>query len=425
MSGGIKQWIQQVTDRALLMLDLKATEEPVNDLISQCHAVLSRRGEATGLALAGSVVSCWTDLPESEHIAFFERLLSEFGPDSQVLDQAIAHYQRQPTESGALKLHQAAEARRQELFRRINAAPGGLQTLIKMREVLRKHLKQRPELSPIDQDFVHLFTSWFNKGFLKLERISWDTPAAVLEKLIQYEAVHEIQGWDDLRRRLAEDRLCFAYFHPVMPDEPLIFVEVALVSGIADAIRPLLDTPPAPPIGADTAVFYSINNCQPGLAGVSFGNLLIKQVVSVLQTERPKLKRFVTLSPIPGLARWVQQQHPDWHPVLSSGVDSERCAHLVAQYLTTAKEGRPVDPVARFHLGNGATLERINANADHSARGQAQSYGFMVNYLYELDDIVTNHEQLMEHGNIATSKDVQQLLKKTPKLPLKELPHVT
>jgi len=425
MSGGIKEWIQQVTDRALLMLDLKATEEPVNDLISQCHAVLSRRGEATGLALAGSVVSCWKALPEVEHGAFFARLLAEFGPDTQALQRAIAAYQAKPAEPAALTLHQAAEARRQELFRRINAAPGGLQTLIKMREALRRLLKEHPELVPIDQDFVHLFTSWFNKGFLKLERINWDTPAAVLEKLIQYEAVHEIQGWDDLRRRLAEDRLCFAYFHPVMPDEPLIFVEVALVSGISDAIGPLLETPPAPPTGADTAVFYSINNCQPGLAGVSFGNLLIKQVVSVLQSERPQLKRFVTLSPIPGLARWVHQERPEWEPVFAAGTEIEAMKALVAIYLTSAKQGRPLDPVARFHLGNGATLERINANADPSRRGLSQSYGFMVNYLYELDDIVSNHEQLMENGQIASSKDVQQLLKKMPKLPHKELPHVT
>ncbi len=424
MAASIKQWIQQVTDRAREMLDLKATDAPLDDLITQCHAVLSRRGEATGLALAGSVVDGWRALDESDHLDFFNRLLTEFGPDTDALKQAISAYQAEPGEAQTLQLHQAAEARRQELFRRMNAAPHGLQTLIGMREALRKHLKAEPHLAPIDTDFVHLFTSWFNKGFLKLERIDWDTPAAVLEKLIQYESVHEIQGWDDLRRRLAEDRLCFAYFHPVMPDEPLIFVEVALVTGIADAIGPLLDTPPAPPVGADTAVFYSINNCQPGLAGVSFGNLLIKQVVSVLQAEHPKLKRFVTLSPIPGLARWVKKHHPDWDAAFSNGAPADSLKTMVARYLTEAPNGRPLDPVAKFHLGNGATLERINAHADLSERGQAQSYGFMVNYLYELDDIVTNHEQLMESGRIAASKDVQQLLKKQPAMPLKELPHV-
>jgi malonyl-CoA decarboxylase len=421
MPTGIKEWIQQVTDRALEILDLKSDGVPLDDLISQCHAVLSRKGEATGLALAGSVVASWHALDASEHLAFFRSLIEEFGPDRARLDQAIMDYQSSNDESFAMALHQAAEAKRQELFRRMNAAPNGLQTLILMREALRKLLRDHPELKPIDQDLVHLFTSWFNKGFLRLERINWQTPAAVLEKLIQYESVHEIQGWEDLRRRLAEDRLCFAYFHPVIPDEPLIFVEVALVQGMADAIGPLLDTPPAPPTSADTAVFYSINNCQPGLAGVSFGNLLIKQVVSVLQAEHPKLKRFVTLSPIPGLRRWLDTEGQECLSLFEASTDHAELKPVVAKYLTSGQGAKLKDPVARFHLGNGATLERINANADLSSRGQKQSFGFMVNYLYELDAMVSNHEQLMETGEIATSKDVQQLLKKNIKHKMKEL----
>ena len=421
MPTGIKELIQQVTDRALEILDLKSDGVPLDDLIAQSHAVLSRKGEATGLALAGSVVASWHALDESEHLAFFCSLIEEFGPDRARLNQAIADYQSSNDESFAMALHQAAEAKRQELFRRMNAAPNGLQTLILMREALRKLLRDHPELKPIDQDLVHLFTSWFNKGFLRLERINWQTPAAVLEKLIQYESVHEIQGWDDLRRRLAEDRLCFAYFHPVIPDEPLIFVEVALVQGVADAIGPLLDTPPAPPLSADTAVFYSINNCQPGLAGVSFGNLLIKQVVSVLQAEHPKLKRFVTLSPIPGLRRWLDTEGRQYLSLFETSTDHAELKPIVAKYLTSGQGPKLKDLVARFHLGNGATLERINPNADLSPRGHKQSFGFMVNYLYELDDIVSNHEQLMETGQIATSKDVQQLLKKNIKHKLKEL----
>jgi malonyl-CoA decarboxylase len=354
-------------------------------------------------------------------LGFFQRLIVEFGPDQGRLNQAIAAYQASLDDTSAMSLHQAAEAKRQELFRRMNAAPDGLQTLILMREALRKSLRDHPELKPIDQDLVHLFTSWFNKGFLRLERINWQTPAAVLEKLIQYESVHEIQGWDDLRRRLAEDRLCFAYFHPVIPDEPLIFVEVALVQGMADAIGPLLDTPPAPPVSADTAVFYSINNCQPGLAGVSFGNLLIKQVVSVLQSEHPKLKRFVTLSPIPGLRRWLDTEGKEFLPLFEKSTDHAELKPVVAKYLTSGQGAKLKDQVARFHLGNGASLERINANADLSSHGQNQSFGFMVNYLYELDDIVSNHEQLMETGQIATSKEVQQLLKKNIKHKMKEL----
>jgi malonyl-CoA decarboxylase len=210
-----------------------------------------------------------------------------------------------------------------------------------------------------------------------------------------------------------------------MPDEPLIFVEVALIRGMAESIAPLLDSPPVSPINADTAVFYSINNCQPGLSGVSFGNLLIKQVVSVLQTEHPKLKQFVTLSPIPGLRRWLETDGSEYLGDFESETDTAFLKPIVAQYLTAGEGAKLKDPVARFHLGNGATLERINANADLSARGQKQSFGFMVNYLYELDDIVSNHEQLMETGHIATSKDVQQLLKNRKKSGLKELPHVS
>lgn len=425
MSVGIKQWIQQVTDRAREMLDLHPSESPLEDLVSHCHAVLSRRGEATGLALAGSVVSSWRELPEAQQVAFFERLLTEFSVDTEALEAALAAYRSHPDGAHTMALHQAAEARRQELFRRINAAPDGLQTLIHMREVLRQHTRTNPELKAIDLDFVHLFSSWFNKGFLKLEEINWDTPAAILEKLIHYESVHAIQGWDDLRRRLAEDRLCFGYFHPVMPDEPLIFVEVALTQGMADAVAPLLETEPSAPVDADTAVFYSINNCQPGLAGVSFGNLLIKQVVSVLKQAHPNLKRFVTLSPIPGLRQWVESERPEFSDDFEVGASSEGLKSAVAEYLTDWNGKRLRDPVARFHLGNGATLERINARADLSARGTQQSYGFMVNYLYELDHMVTHHEQLMEHGRIATSREVQQLLKKITQRNKKEPSHVS
>ncbi|MBU26048.1 MAG: decarboxylase [Gammaproteobacteria bacterium] len=412
MSRGIKEWIQQVTDRALDLLDLKSEGILLDDLITHCHALLSRRGEATGLALAGSVVSSWQALDRADHLNFFRRLIDEFGPDRDRLEHAIEEYQDLLDESSIMNLHQAAEANRQELFRRINSAPNGLQTLILMREELRKLLGDYPELKPIDQDFVHLFTSWFNKGFLELERINWQTSAAVLEKLIQYESVHEIRGWDDLRRRLAEDRLCFAYFHPVIPDEPLIFVEVALVQGMADAIAPLLETPPVAPVNADTAVFYSINNCQPGLTGVSFGNLLIKQVVSVLRAEHPNLNNFVTLSPIPGLRRWLESEGQMFLDQFEASGDKQELKPIVAQYLTDGNGPKMNDPVARFHLENGATLERINAEADLSARGFEQSFGFMVNYRYELDLIVSNHEQLMESGQIATSREVQQLLKK-------------
>ncbi len=407
MPIGIREWFQQVTDRALEILDLNNSDSPLDDLVNHCNSVLSRKGEATGLALASAVVESWRRLPISDHLAFFEYISDNFGPDIEELTLTLDKYRDRPCQELLTKIHKVSEPRRQELFRRINAAPDGLEVLIHMRESLGKLIQKHSKLDSIDMDFIHLFGSWFNKGFLRLENINWQTPAATLEKLIQYESVHEIHGWDDLRRRLAKDRLCFAYFHPVIPDEPIIFVEVALVNGIARAIEPLLTTVPGSPDNADTAVFYSINNCQPGLTGISFGNLLIKQVVSVLQQEHPKLKNFVTLSPIPGLRKWMAIEYPEFHSKLENSPNQEEFVGCVIEYLTTLRKGKLIDPVARFHLGNGAMLERVNSQADLSQRGKNESYGFMVNYLYEMDSIVINHEQLMEHGTIAMSKEVK------------------
>lgn len=404
MNSRISNWLQQVTQSARTLLDLSDTEDPVADLVERSHDLLSRKGEATGLALASSVVEAWTALDPLQQREWFERLVTDFGVDNDRLSEAVKAYSKKPSSQAVTQLHAASEPKRQELFRRINAAPGGLMCLIRMRECLRPLTLEMPELIVVETDFIHLFISWFNKGFLTLRQIDWNTPAYLLEKLIAYESVHEIQGWSDLRRRLANDRRCFAYFHPVIPDEPLIFVEVALVNGISDAIGPLLAQPEENSPEPDTAVFYSINNCQPGLTGVSFGNLLIKQAASMLQSENPKLKQFVTLSPVPGFRRWVESQQIDV-------TDTSKLKWLCAHYLTQIKGNRLIDPVARFHLGNGARLERINENADNSEARVNQSYGLMVNYLYELDEIVDNHERLMEEGIVALSKSVQQLVK--------------
>lgn len=404
MNRRISHWLQQVTQSARTLLDLSDTEDPVADLVARSHDLLSRKGEATGLALASSVVEAWTALDPLQQREWSERLVTDFGVDDDRLANAVKAYSEAPSSKTVAQLHDASEPARQELFRRINAAPGGLMCLIRMRACLRSLTREMPELLVVERDFIHLFTSWFNKGFLTLRKIDWNTPAYLLEKLIAYESVHEIQGWSDLRRRLADDRRCFAYFHPVIPDEPLIFVEVALVNGISDAIGPLLAKPEENEPEPDTAVFYSINNCQPGLAGVSFGNLLIKQATSMLQSENPKLKQFVTLSPVPGFRRWVESQQIDV-------TDTSKLKWLCAHYLTQRKGNRLIDPVARFHLGNGARLERINENADNSEIRLNQSYGLMVNYLYELDEIVDNHERLMEEGVVALSKSVQQLVK--------------
>jgi malonyl-CoA decarboxylase len=289
-------------------------------------------------------------------------------------------------------------------------------------------------LKLLDADLRHLFASWFNRGFLELRRIDWQSPAAVLEKLIAYEAVHEIKGWDDLRRRLAPDRRCFAFFHPALPGEPLIFVEVALVRGLATAMPPLLaretdeEAARAQAARADTAIFYSISNCQDGLRGISFGNFLIKQVVEELQAEFPQLKRFSTLSPVPGFRRWLMQRlaegsDPDtvllpklerdgwWHDLAQSEKLRPALMRLCALYLTRQPSpGSRVDPVARFHLGNGARLERINWLGNVARRAIQESFGIMVNYLYDHDSIEDNHEAFVRDGTIVRSPDVDALL---------------
>jgi malonyl-CoA decarboxylase len=303
------------------------------------------------------------------------------------------------------------------LLRRLNQAPGGTADLVAMRVDLMAAAKAEPDLGRVDLDFRHLFASWFNRGFLVLRRIGWESPANILEKIIAYEAVHEIHSWADLRRRLEPpDRRCFAFFHPAMPDDPLIFVEVALTQGIPGAIGPLLaeERRPLPPGKVDTAVFYSISNCQAGLRGISFGNSLIKQVVDVLGREVAGLKTFVTLSPIPGLSRWIETQDEAARAMLGADpatLEPETLRRLAARYLleAKAKDGAPLDPVARFHLGNGAEVHEIHASADLSAKGRQQSCGAMVNYLYDPARVEQNHEAFATHQTIAATRGVKAL----------------
>jgi malonyl-CoA decarboxylase len=312
----------------------------------------------------------------------------------------------------------------------MNVAPGATALLVRMREELLAGLEKQPQLKPLEQDLRRLLASWFNRGFLTLKRIDWSNSAAILEKVIAYEAVHEIRGWDDLRRRLAPDRRCFAFFHPALPEEPLIFVEVALCHGLASKIAPLLSAsaPADDPAQTDTAIFYSISNCQPGLRGISFGNFLIKQVVEELHAELPGLKRFATLSPVPSFKRWLNEQNlatgesalPEasldinWaNAERASPASKTALLHLLASYLTADNGGKgPDDPVARFHLGNGARLERLNWAANLSPRGIAESLGMMVNYVYEPKTIEDNHEQFVAAGRVARSAEVEDLLKR-------------
>jgi malonyl-CoA decarboxylase len=396
--------------------------------------LLSERGEASGALVARQLHETLRTLDASDRHDFQRYIVIEFQPDKAALRAAAERYLADTTAEAAAALARAADPPRQELLRRMNTAPGGIGALIAMRSEITARLRSEPELKLLDADLLHLFASWFNRGFLELQRIDWDSPATELAKLIAYEAVHEIKGWDDLRRRLAPDRRCFAFFHPALPGEPLIFVEVALVEGLATSMPPLLsqdtdeDAARAQAVRADTAIFYSISNCQDGLRGVSFGNFLIKQVVEELQAEFPQLKRFSTLSPVPGFRPWLTQQlaeesNPDaallpklardgwWHDPEQSEPLRAALMRLCAIYLTRRPSpGNRIDPVARFHLGNGARLERINWLGNTELRAIQESFGIMVNYLYDHDSIENNHEAFVRGGTIVRSPDVDALM---------------
>jgi malonyl-CoA decarboxylase len=410
------------------------TRSDASELLELCEALLSGRGEASGTAMAREVLDRYHHLDAAGRLAFFETLARDFGPDRARLSQAIESWRADGSDGdGASELHFASEPRRQELIRRLNRAPGGTSELVAMRADLLSLMKGNKELGALDRDVVHLLSSWFNRGFLVLRRIDWSTPANILEQIIRYEAVHEIRDWNDLRRRIdTVDRRCYAFFHPALNDEPLIFVEVALTETIPAAIAPLLaeQRQPVPIERARTAVFYSISNTQKGLGGISFGSFLIKQVVEELRRELPKLDTFVTLSPVPGFVQWLKQNdvpvsdeerallenldRPDW--IEDAELTTKLRAvlePLAAYYFLKARtpKGRLIDSVARFHLGNGARLERIDWLGDLSPKGLRESAGIMVNYLYRLDDIEKNHEAYANDGEVVASSAVKKLLK--------------
>jgi len=418
---------------------LTSTDITVATLGDQCAALVAGRGEATELALARAILDRFRSLDAAGKQAFFAEILQRFGVDLPALDQALFRYAQDGSPESARCVHFASEPRSQELIRRLNRAPAGTQDVVAMRDALLTAMKADTSLRPLDADFQHLLSSWFNRGFLDLRHIDWSTPAETLEHIIGYEAVHAINGWDDLRGRVASpDRRLYGFFHPAMRADPLIFVEVALETTVPAAIGPILATnrKPLDPSKTTTAVFYSISNCQNGLRGISFENFLIKQVVEELRREFPALRTFVTLSPVPGLKRWVAGEvAKPKTPVLT---EAQICAviesdsegnrvlmalppsadilqEIVARYLIVARTetGAVVDPVARFHLGNGARLERININADASTRGQDQSWGVMVNYLYDLGTIERNHEAFANNGEVISAAAVHRLLKRT------------
>ncbi|MDQ0509483.1 malonyl-CoA decarboxylase [Ancylobacter amanitiformis] len=431
-----------IAERGRALLDLGRERRPAGavraaGIIDLCERLLSGRGEASGVALAREILTAYAALKTGERVAFFEALARSFGPDAVRLDAAIAAHAAHPSTRTVAELHAASEPRRQELIRRFNLAPGATGRLVAMRADLLDCMARRADLVEVDRDFVHLFASWFNRGFLVLRRIDWSTPANVLEKIIRYEAVHEIRDWNDLRARVdSPDRRCYAFFHPALVDEPLIFVEVALTREPPAAIAPILASGriPLDPANARTAVFYSISNCQRGLGGVTFGNFLIKQVVEEISREFANLSTFVTLSPVPAFRAWLDGERqndasrlltPEDRAALAAmdapeGPDEAARAALrpliealAAHFFLVARspKGRPLDPVARFHLGNGARLERINPFGDLSARGLQQAAGLMVNYRYILADIEKNHEAFFDKGEIVASSPVRKLLR--------------
>ena len=403
-----------------------ATEAPSGDLLTKCKQLLHHRGEASGLALASEVIADYQALDDANRALFFDALARDFDAPSEAIIAAAEKYKIEPTPAHLTSLAKAVEAPRVKLFRRMNMAPDATAVLVKMRGALLSLLPEHTELRQVDTDLKHQFVSWFNRGFLELRVIDWNSPAAVLERIIEYESVHAIQGWEDLRSRLRENRMCFAFFHPAMPDDPLVFVEVALTAGIPRAIAPLIGKTdePAKESDLDTVVFYSISNCHPGLAGVSFGNFLIKQVVEEVGKRYPRAKRYVTLSPVPGFCKWLALQEAalgiDIHELRSlakvEGSDTtdprwESTIALCAQYLVRERANNlALDPVARFHLGNGASLHAIHWAADLSDNGLQQSAGLMVNYLYDLDSIEENHDAYFDQGEVAVSRAVGKLL---------------
>jgi malonyl-CoA decarboxylase len=443
---------ESVADRGRELLGLRGNAKPAANIEKLCLALLSEKGEASGTALAREVVLHYESMTEREKIAFFKLLNTRFAPDEKAIIEAVDRYRESPEPDHYLALRKATEPARQKLFRRINIAPNGIQAIVAIRADLLKILDRHPEFRAVDADLKYLLKSWFNRGFLLLQRIDWGTSAAILEKLINYESVHEIRSWGDLQRRLAADRRCFAFFHPALPEDPLIFVEVALVKGMSDTIAPLLDekTPVLNPADADSVIFYSINKCLYGLRGISFGNFLIKQVATELAREFPGIKLFSTLSPIPLFKRTLKDPEVfnetrlaailgDSASLICKVADEQNVVKAIEKlvskpmenrdiisgplerlglaYLALVKRGdKPYDPVAYFHLSNGARLERINVFANTLPVGLEQSAGMMVNYRYIPGDFESNHEAFVHHNRVNLSRKLQKKLKSIKEL---------
>ncbi len=432
LSRWMDHMIKIITDFGKTYIDFPPKKQNLKSIKQLCQTLLVRKGEASGTALAKEIVDAYNNMNLKEQKKFVEMLTSEFDPDPREIIKAAQQYIKTQDFSSLQQLSNAIDSPRMDLLRMINFAPGGIAAIINMRSLVLKDLKKGKTFLPLEADLFHLLSAWFNRGFLDFQQINWDTPAAILEKIIAYEAVHEIADWQDLRRRLAEDRSCFAFFHPALHHEPLIFVQVAFTKGVARKIRPLLGKEDQNGTKAtpDTAIFYSISNAQFGLKGISFGNFLIKQVVDHISREMPAIKTFCTLSPIPKFRKWFEQYYinrktsilteeetallkrENWYrePEIRKQL-KKTILHLCGLYLTEEKKGQqPYDPVTRFHLGNGAEIENINWEADMSEHGLEQSFGLMVNYKYTPSRIVANHEAYVNEGRVSFSSKVKKIL---------------
>ena len=406
----------------------------LESIISLCDDLISNKGAAFGITVARDITDLYQTLSPEKKLLFFKKINEKFRPNHTKVTEAIDLYKAEQNDKNLFKLFITSEGQRRELFRRMNMSPNGISTIVSLREDLLKILNENKELKPLDNDLRELFKSWFNPGFLKLAKITWDTKAAVLEKIIQYERVHKIKDMNELKRRLGEDRRFFSYFHPALDDEPIIFVQVALTNGLGKSIQEIMKPSAEGAKKYDTATFYSISNCQEGLSRVTLGNFLIKRVVYEIQEELPNIKNFGTLSPIPGFRDWfttldekiIQNilgkiPYNNVSFLKSSNLkvgdgrivsNKHAITKLVAHYLMNEKnkKGLPINDVCRFHLGNGAIIEDININANVSEVGLNRSFGVMVNYLYELKNIEKNHEDYINNKKIIISDQLKKKL---------------
>ena len=401
--------------RRLNRLGSKSFGKLHNDINKAVDSVMSTSGEVSSLVYAEHLLNLIEDQDDNGLKKFLKDLLKNYDIDTKTLLKDVKNYSSNKNSENFEKVRASSEPDWIELFRRLNSTSNGTYRLVKLRERIRSLNDE--DLKTFDLRLLKLFKYWFNPSFLVLEKIDWETPANILEKIIEYEAVHEINSWDDLRARLAPiDRQCFAFFHPLIPNDPLIFLEVALTTGVPKSIQKIinLDRQEIEIEDANTAIFYSISNCHNGLLGISFGNFLIKKVAKNLKRELPDLNQFLTLSPIPGLMKWMEEYAPiTFERCTDKNCSDEELMKKTIKYLTESDrdDGLPNDPVGRFHIGNGASLERINLNADLSEKGLSQSYGIMANYLYDLDVVEENHELFFKNKIVQTSNEIKTLKK--------------